>query len=241
MRQVVLDTETTGLEPSEGHRIIEIGAIELVGRRRTDRTFHCYLNPDREIDEGAVAVHGITADRLASSPRFADIAQQFIDFVRDAEVVIHNAPFDVGFLDMELRRIGKAWGSIKDYCQVVDSLAIARERHPGQRNNLDALCARYQVDNSARTLHGALLDAEILADVYLRMTGGQATLQLEVATSAQDAASAINAAPRNRHAGRTGLRVIAPTAQELEKHQARLRTIDSVSDGHCLWITPDPG
>ena len=179
MRQIILDTETTGLEPSDGHRIIEIGCVELVNRRITGNTYHQYIQPDRAIDAGAREVHGITDQFLADKPRFADIADEFLTFIRGAELVIHNAPFDVGFINHEFALLGKSVGSVSEHCTIVDTLAIARRLHPGQRNNLDALCKRYQIDNSQRDLHGALLDAEILADVYLAMTGGQATLSLE--------------------------------------------------------------
>jgi len=175
-RQVVLDTETTGLDPAQGHRVIEIGGIELVNRRVTDRRFHVYLQPDRAIDEEAVRVHGLTQAFLASQPRFAEIADEFLAFVRGAELVIHNAPFDLGFLNHELRRCGRGQIVLEQICPVKDSLLLARQRHPGQRNSLDALCKRYNIDNAQRTLHGALLDAEILADVYLAMTRQQDSL-----------------------------------------------------------------
>ncbi len=176
MRQIVLDTETTGLEPSQGHRIIEIGCVEMVNRRLTGRHYHQYLQPDREIDAGAAEVHGITGEFLRDKPRFADVVEELIDFVRGAELVIHNAPFDLGFLRHEFGLLGRSWDEAA--CSVIDTLALARGRHPGQKNNLDALCRRYGVDNSDRSLHGALLDAEILADVYLAMTGGQGALVL---------------------------------------------------------------
>ncbi|MFO7640752.1 MAG: DNA polymerase III subunit epsilon, partial [Candidatus Competibacteraceae bacterium] len=169
-RQVVLDTETTGLDPAQGHRVIEIGCIELVNRRLTQRRFHVYLQPDRAIDEGAVRIHGLTSEFLADQPRFADIAEEFLNFVQGAELIIHNAPFDLGFLNHELRRCGRGQTLLEQICQVEDTLIMARQRHPGQRNNLDALCKRYNIDNTQRTLHGALLDAEILAEVYLTMT-----------------------------------------------------------------------
>ena len=179
MKQIVLDTETTGLEPKQGHRIIEIGCVELINRRETKRNFHQYLNPEREIEDGAYNVHGLSNEFLSDKPRFADIAQDFIDFIKDSELIIHNAPFDVGFINSELKLMGKKWGQVEDYCKVFDTLLLAREKHPGQKNNLDALCKRYDVDNSNRDLHGALLDAEILLDVYLGMTGGQTDLSLE--------------------------------------------------------------
>src|SRR6184192_2051501 len=178
MRQIVLDTETTGLEPELNHRIIEIGCVELVNRRSTGRTFHRYLNPEREIDDGALSVHGISRTELDGQPRFADIAEELLAFLSGAELVIHNAAFDVAFLDAELARLPGEPRQVASVCQVLDTLALARELHPGQRNSLDALCKRYDVDNSARELHGALLDARILADVYLAMTGGQSALPL---------------------------------------------------------------
>ena len=177
-RQIVLDTETTGLEPSQGHRIIEIGCVEMVNRRLTGRHFHQYINPQREVEAGAIEVHGITNEMLADKPVFADVAGPFLEFVKGAELVIHNAPFDVGFLDAELSQLGSDLPRINEICSVLDTLVMARQKHPGQRNSLDALCQRYDVDNSQRDLHGALLDAEILADVYLMMTGGQTNLAL---------------------------------------------------------------
>ncbi|MDT8439484.1 MAG: DNA polymerase III subunit epsilon [Wenzhouxiangellaceae bacterium] len=179
MRQVVLDTETTGLEPEDGHRIIEIGALEMIDRRLTGQRFHCYLNPDRQVEAGAVEVHGLSDEFLADKPRFAEIAGELQEFLREAELVIHNAPFDVGFLDSELGRIDPPC-RVAEFAEVLDTLVLARELHPGQRNSLDALCRRYEVDNANRTLHGALLDAELLAEVYLRMTGGQVALGLDL-------------------------------------------------------------
>ncbi len=237
MRQVILDTETTGLEPSQGHRIIEIGCVELRNRRKTDRTFHQYLNPDRDIDEGAVDVHGIRQSDLADKPRFREIASEFVEFVRDSEVIIHNAPFDVGFIDRELQLLDGEWGKLEDYCTIMDTLQLARSLHPGQKNSLDALCARYQVDNSAREWHGALLDARILADVYLAMTGGQVSLGLESGPS-----GAIDKTHEHRPVEKRGkLTVIAPSAEEQAAHQERLRAIDEASGGNCLWLrrTPD--
>ena len=186
MRQIVLDTETTGLDPMSGHRIIEIGAVELLDRKLTGKHYHQYLQPDRKIDEAALEVHGITAEFLDDKPRFPEISQQFIDFVKGAELIIHNAPFDIGFLDAELNRLNPDVGKMSDFTSILDTLVMARDRHPGQKNNLDALCRRYYVDNTQRTLHGALLDAEILADVYLLMTGGQTAL---FSTGGEDAAN----------------------------------------------------
>jgi DNA polymerase III subunit epsilon len=227
-RQVVLDTETTGLEPSQGHRIIEIGCVELVGRRLTRRHFHQYLQPDREIDEGALAVHGISNEFLADKPRFGDVVDRFLEFIRGAELIIHNAPFDVGFIDHELALLGEDRGRVADHASVLDSLELARSMHPGQRNSLDALCKRYQIDNSGRELHGALLDARILADVYLAMTGGQATLSLggEVAgADGQTAGSSLRRLPE----GRPRLRVIRPSDTELQAHRALLEKLDPPS------------
>jgi len=233
VRQIVLDTETTGLEPKQGHRIIEIGCVEIVNRRKTDRHFHQYLNPDREIDDGAFNVHGIGNDFLADKPRFADIAQEFIDFIRDSELVIHNAPFDVGFLNAELKKLGRKWGKTEDYCSVVDTLMMAREKHPGQKNNLDALCKRYEIDNSERDLHGALLDARILLDVYLVMTGGQETLSFD---SSQEQQAADQTKARIVDVNRKPLRVIEATPEELAEHEKYLERIKEESGGKCVWV-----
>ena len=231
MRQVVLDTETTGLEPTAGHRVIEIGAVELVDRRLTGRRFHCYVNPQREIEEGALEVHGISAEFLADKPHFAGVAADFLAFIRGAELVIHNAPFDLAFLDMELGMLADAPGRVTDFASVLDTLELARELHPGQRNSLDALCKRYGIDDSSRTLHGALLDAEILADVYLAMTGGQTDLGLSFQPSTPQRASAGQA---GSSAG-APLRVVKPSAVELEQHRARLASIQKQA-GRCLWL-----
>lgn len=238
MRQVVLDTETTGLEPSEGHRIIEIGCVEMVNRRLTGRHYHQYLCPDREIDDGALEVHGITAEFLQNSPRFAEVAEELMAFIRGAELIIHNAPFDVGFINHELRLLGPNWGTLEAYCAVVDSLVLARERHPGQKNSLDALCRRYQVDNSMRDLHGALLDAEILAQVYLAMTGGQAELLFT-----EESATPENRRKRRKSsvADRPPLRVIQPNEEELAAHRKRLEAINKASKGACLWMCMEQG
>jgi DNA polymerase-3 subunit epsilon len=237
MRQIVLDTETTGLEPSEGHRIIEIGCVELLNRRLTGRTFHRYLNPDREIDEGAIEVHGITNEMVADKPRFADVVAEFVEFVEGAELIIHNAPFDVGFLNHELKLCGHD-SRIEAMCGVLDTLKLAREMHPGQKNNLDALCRRYDVDNTHRALHGALLDAEILADVYLAMTGGQTSLSLGGTASA--AAQALATGVRRLDAGRQPLKVVRAGPQELAAHEARLAAIDKASGGECVWRKLEP-
>jgi DNA polymerase-3 subunit epsilon len=237
MRQIVLDTETTGLEPSQGHRIIEIGCVELIDRRLTGRHFHQYLQPDREIDQGAIEVHGIDNEFLADKPRFRDVAEEFLAYIDGAELVIHNAPFDVGFLNAELKRLGEAtsrdYGVIKDRCAVLDTLVMARKMHPGQKNNLDALCKRYDVDNSNRELHGALLDSEILAEVFLAMTGGQASLSLggEGEGGGEAAASAIRRLDPNR----PRLRVIRASEAELTAHAERLEAIDKASGGGCVW------
>lgn len=233
MRQIVLDTETTGLEPKEGHRIIEVGCVEVVDRRLTRNNFHQYLQPDREIDAGAVEVHGITNEFLQDKPRFGEIAEDFLGYIGGAELIIHNAAFDVGFLDAELARWRADAPRIADLCRVTDTLAMARTLHPGQRNSLDALCKRYGVDNSHRDLHGALLDAEILADVYLAMTGGQVSLQL--GGQGDSPAAATGRIPvRRLPAGRPALRVVRAAPEELSAHQARLKAIQAAS-GACLW------
>lgn len=178
-RQIVLDTETTGLEPSQGHRIIEIGCVEILNRRVTTNYWHHYIQPDREIDRGAYEVHGISNEFLADKPRFHELVDDFINYVKGAELIIHNAPFDVGFLNHEIGLLEQGGPKIEEICGVLDTLVMARQKHPGQKNNLDALCRRYEIDNSSRTLHGALLDSEILAEVYLVMTGGQTMLSLD--------------------------------------------------------------
>ncbi len=234
MRQIVLDTETTGLEPELGHRIIEIGCVELVNRRPTGRTFHKYLNPEREIDEGALAVHGISRADLEGKPRFAEIVEELLLFVAGAELVIHNAAFDVAFLDAELARVQGQSRTIAPLCRVLDTLALARSMHPGQRNNLDALCKRYSIDNSRRELHGALLDAGILADVYLAMTGGQGALALvetESSGTAADGSRMIRALVRPS----VPLVVICATDEELAAHATMLAVISKASGGRCLW------
>jgi DNA polymerase-3 subunit epsilon len=234
MRQIVLDTETTGLEPGEGHRIIEIGCVEVVDRRLTRNNFHQYLQPDREIDQGAAEVHGITNDLLRDKPRFGDIADDFIRYIEGAELIIHNAPFDVGFLDSELSLCGGPVRRIKDLCTVTDTLVMARSLHPGQRNTLDALCKRYGVDNSHRDLHGALLDAEILADVYLAMTGGQVSLSLSSRGPAGQGVE--RGGVRRLPADRPRLRVVRAGNQELDAHVARLQAIEQASGGSCIWL-----
>lgn len=234
MRQIVLDTETTGLEVTQGHRIIEIGCVELDNRRLTGNHYHVYINPQREVDQGAIEVHGITNEFLADKPLFARVAQEFFDFVKGAELVIHNAPFDVGFLDAELKRLDKGYPPLSECCSIVDSLILARAKHPGQRNNLDALCSRYGVDNSSRDLHGALLDAEILADVYLTMTGGQTSLTLSDTDG--DSASSVGGERIQRlSVERRPLKVIEPSAEELAAHEAQLEAIAAGNGGKVLW------
>lgn len=231
-RIVVLDTETTGLNPQEGHRIIEIGCVELINRRLTGNRFHVYINPDRQIDQGAVEVHGITNSFLTDKPRFADIYPDFIAFIKDAELVIHNAPFDVGFINHEFFRLSSEIGAVTDYSTVFDTLAYARKKHPGQRNSLDALCKRYAIDNSHRELHGALLDAEILADVFLLMTGGQSSL-LDEGGGTDQTFKAENK-PKQLSTNRPVLSVIYCNEEELQAHQERLTAINKAS-GNCRW------
>ena len=239
MRQIVLDTETTGLSPAQGHRIIEIGCIEMVNRRLTGREFHRFLNPDRDIDEGAVAVHGISRAQLETEPRFQEIVDEFLEFVKDAELVIHNADFDVGFLDHELRLMKHAKPRIADHCQVLDTLSLARKIHPGQRNSLDALCKRYEVDASKRDVHGALIDSELLARVYLAMTGGQSSLLLDEESDKPDRGNA-GQRGRDRSQGlhradgtNYKLTVIKATAEEAAAHEAMLEKMRE--SGACVW------
>jgi len=233
MRQIVLDVETTGLDASAGHRIIEIGCLELVNRRATGQRFHRYLNPERDIDAGALAVHGIELAQLARAPKFAEIVAELVAFIDGAELIIHNAPFDVGFLDAELARLAGT-RAVADMCRVLDTLALARSLHPGQRNSLDALCKRYDVDNSRRELHGALLDAGILVDVYLAMTGGQSALALDVSQNAGATGSNASLASNLRAPGII-LSTPAPSADELRRHEALLDVIHKASGGKVLW------
>jgi DNA polymerase-3 subunit epsilon len=233
MRQIVLDTETTGLEPEQGHRIIEIGCIEVLNRRRTGRLFHRYLRPERDIDAGALQVHGLTAEFLAGQPRFADVAAELMEFLRGAELIIHNAPFDVAFLDAELARLPGSPGRIGEHCLVLDTLQMARQMHPGQRNGLDALCKRYSVDNSHRELHGALLDADLLLEVYLAMTGGQGALTL----GESEQAAATRATAQRAQRPRGALVVRRADAEELSAHERRLAALDKASGGRTLWRT----
>ena len=232
MRQVVLDTETTGLEVEQRHRIIEIGCVELFNRRLTGRTFHQYLNPERDIDLGAQQVHGLTREKLARAPTFLQVHPEFLEFIRDAELIIHNAPFDVAFLNAELARLELAH-KVDELCRVLDTLALARQMHPGQRNSLDALCKRYSVDNSHRDYHGALLDARILAEVYLAMTGGQANLTLS-AESDTALAQARRAAPLRLDGG-IRIIVVRPSESELAAHEHVLALLDKASGGKTVW------
>lgn len=233
MRQIVLDTETTGLDPRSGHRIIEVACIELVNRRLTGHHLHKYINPEREIDAGAQAVHGITLEFLADKPKFADIADELLEFVNGAELIIHNSAFDIGFLDAELGRLGRV--PVGTLCNgVIDTLRMAKELHPGKRNSLDALCERYEIDNSSRTLHGALLDTELLADVYLAMTRGQNTLIIE-----QDELPQPKLGEDGRARERKPLLVRRATDDELADHERVLAAIDKESKGACIWL-PKP-
>ena len=227
-RQIVLDTETTGLEPSQGHKIIEIGCVEMVNRRLTGNNYHQFLQPDREIDEGAQAVHGISNESLADKPRFADVVRDFIDYLDGAELIIHNAPFDVGFINHELKLVGEEYGNVATYCTVIDTLVMARKIRPGKKNNLDILCKEYDVNNAHRELHGALLDAELLSEVYLRMTGGQSALLLD--DEASDAA-AKNTSARKLSADRKSIKIIQATDEELQAHQVIIEKMDGVN----LW------
>ncbi|HVC02305.1 MAG TPA: DNA polymerase III subunit epsilon [Steroidobacteraceae bacterium] len=235
MRQIVLDTETTGLEVEQGHRIVEIGCIELVNRRATGREFHRYLNPEREIDEGAQAVHGLSQADLRAQPRFAEIAAELRAFVEGAELVIHNAPFDLGFVNAEMARAGQT-GKLEDICRVLDTLSLARRMHPGQRNSLDALCKRYAVDNSRRDYHGALLDAHLLADVYLAMSGGQAHLTLGLQADGETgAAGEAPSGPRPRAGAARALLVRCASGAEIEAHERILDLLDKASAGRTVW------
>lgn len=235
MRQIFLDTETTGLEHKLGHRIIEIGAVEMYNRRLTRRHFHRYLNPEREIDAGALAVHGINREFLLDKPRFADIADEFLDFVRGAELVIHNAPFDVGFLNAELALLERA--PLEDTCAAVcDTLRLAKELHPGKRNSLDSLCERYGVNHAHRTLHGALLDAELLAEVYLAMTRGQESLIIDLDDDFSPVAQ-VAAGPTDDREPRQALVVLRASQEEVAEHLRVLRAIQEASKGKCLWLS----
>lgn len=234
MRQVVLDTETTGLDVAQGNRIIEIGCVELDRRRLTGRHYHQYINPEREVEEGALEVHGITDAYLADKPLFPQIADEFLAFVEGSELLIHNAAFDVAFLDAELGRMGNGYGRMADYCKITDTLAIARKKHPGQRSSLDALCKRYGVDNSQRDLHGALLDAEILADVYLLLTGGQTNLVLADGNESGPRDEKAHVATRIDRAG-LNLKVASANPEEQAAHEKLLARIQQDS-GQCVWL-----
>ncbi|MCK0744947.1 DNA polymerase III subunit epsilon [Chromohalobacter nigrandesensis] len=246
MRQIVLDTETTGIDPKEGHRLIEIGAVEVVNRRLTGNNFHQYINPERDIEPEAVEIHGITNERVADEPVFADVADAFWEYIRGAELVIHNAAFDVGFIDHEFgllhnKRGGPRLGPVAEHCGVLDTLGMARKLHPGQRNSLDALCKRYDIDNGRRVLHGALLDAEILSDVYLAMTGGQTALSLAgVEAAAGDDAERENSVSGIRRVAREGLTIAVtqPSEAELSAHRAKLDSIRQAA-GECHWDALD--
>jgi DNA polymerase-3 subunit epsilon len=237
MRQVVLDTETTGLDVTRGHRVIEIGCVELLNRRASDRHFHRYLNPDRDVDEGARAIHGISLADLADKPRFAEIAAELTEFLAGAELIIHNASFDLGFLDAEFARLdAPAPLRLGELCPVLDTLALARQMHPGQRNNLDSLCKRYGIDNSHRELHGALLDARILADVYLAMTGGQSALALDEASRhGAGRAGAPGPGADGKAPSRVPLLVRPASAQERLAHEQLQELLQKESHGQCLW------
>lgn len=228
-RQIILDTETTGINPQEGHRIIEIGCVEMFNRRLTGNNFHVYLNPDRFIEQEAINIHGITNEFVADKQRFRDIAQQFFDYVQGAELVIHNAAFDVGFINHEFKLLAEPLPPVDSVCAILDTLKLARDLHPGQKNNLDALCRRYDIVNSHRTFHGALLDAEILADVYLAMTGGQVSLNLASSTG--------NEQHNQQQIGlvrRGVLKVVSASADELAAHEKRLDLVQK-KGGSCLW------
>ncbi|MCE0757981.1 DNA polymerase III subunit epsilon [Marinobacter sp. G11] len=229
MRQIVLDTETTGIDPNDGHRIIEIGCVEVVERELTGRNYHVYINPEREVEAEAITVHGITNEFLTDKPKFAEIADEFFEFIKGAELVIHNAAFDVGFMDSEFARL-KPVRKTADHCGIVDTLAIARAKHPGQKNNLDALCKRYGVDNSNRDLHGALLDAEILADVYLLMTGGQTALSLDSGTGDDGSAGGL----RRISSERQPLAVVRASDEEAEAHEAFMAMMEKQAGG-TVW------
>lgn len=244
MRQVVVDTETTGIEISEGHRLIEIGCIELIDRRITGRRFHSYLNPNREIEAEAFKVHGLSQAFLSDKPFFSDIADKLTAFLKGAELIIHNAPFDVGFLNYEFGLLGEEYASIDTFCSILDTLVLAKKKHPGQRNNLDALCKRYSIDNSKRELHGALLDAEILTEVYLVMTGGQTGLFLDqtsssVSSTASDLSGHHYTEPVTLFERKIPLKIIRPTQEEQDAHLKRCKEINAISGGHCLWNERD--
>jgi DNA polymerase-3 subunit epsilon len=228
-RQIILDTETTGIDPRQGHRIIEIGCVEMINRRLTGNNFHVYVNPRRAIEDEAIGVHGITNEFLKDKPLFKDIADEFFDYIKGGELVIHNAPFDIGHMDNEFGILWQDWTGTEDFCPVVDTLVMARDLHPGQKNNLDALCRRYEIDNTHRMLHGALLDSEILADVYLQMTGGQVDMDL-----AQQLLNAGNADSSQTMVKQRNLNVVYATENEILEHDSRLALIEE-NGGTSLW------
>lgn len=232
MRQLILDTETTGLDPQQGHRLIEIGCIELIDRQVTGNNFHFYINPDREVEEEAIQVHGITNEFLQDKPRFPEIVNDLVEYLKGAELIIHNAPFDVGFIENELKLVEHSTTRLKDICTITDTLVMARDRFPGQRNSLDALCKRYEIDNSDRHFHGALLDARILADVYLTMTGGQVSMILETTLDSWGGAAGGKGLS---HLDLSQLQVIRANEDELAAHQERIAAITKAS-GKCLWV-----
>jgi DNA polymerase-3 subunit epsilon len=237
VRQVVLDTETTGLSPNKGDRIVEVGCVEMIDRKLTGRHFHYYINPERDIPEEVIAVHGIDNDKVKDAPKFRDIAQSFWDYVDGAQLVIHNSAFDMGFLQMEFKRLADEgltqFGLLSDACSVLDTLKLAREKHPGAKASLDALCKRYGIDNSHRTLHGALLDSEILADVYLLMTGGQTALMLD--EEDEDSTEQVSFDASAVIASSQPLKRVKPTPEEEEAHQAMLAAIETASGKPALW------
>ncbi len=230
-RQIVLDTETTGIDPKAGHRIIEIGCVELINRRLTGNNFHVYINPQRDIEEEAIDVHGITNEFLRDKPLYHQVAQEFFEYIKGAELIIHNAPFDVGFMDNEFALLQQGYPNTHDYCEVLDTLVMARNLHPGQKNSLDALCRRYDIDNSKRTLHGALLDSEILADVYLAMTGGQ--VKMNLANNTEDTSQTDNTSIRRLADNRPALKVVKASADEVIAHEERLKVVNK--NGETLW------
>ena len=232
MRQVVLDTETTGLEPKQGHRIIEIGCVEIRNRRKTNRQYHQYFNPGRSITDGAYEVHGLDDKFLADKPLFSEQAKELIDFIKETELIIHNADFDINFINAELEKLGPRWGKLEDYCTITDTLNIARAKHPGQKNSLSNLCKRYNIDSARRKLHGALLDAQLLADVYLAMTGGQTELLLNEQSSDL---SGLNAETKSINPNRPRLKIIEPSDEELAAHRKKLDIINTTSNGKCIW------
>lgn len=235
MRQIVLDTETTGLEPGQGHRIIEIGCVEVVGRRLTGNNLHLYIHPDREIDAGAAEVHGITLDQLQDKPRFHEIAQDLRTYLGDAELIIHNAPFDLGFLNAEFKGVDADAKPLENHHKIIDTLVDARQRYPGQRNSLDALCKRLEIDNSSRELHGALLDAELLADVYLAMTGGQIDISLSVDAGDGNGANAVDAVAKRIEAAGHRPRIQRAGGDEIARHAEYLNMLADTGGDGCLW------